>query len=184
MLAYVFWHQPADPAASDAYEELLRRFHRALAESAPDGFIDSASFALTGIPWLPPGAGYLDWYNVSDFPALGVLNEAAVAGARKIPHDEVASRAGIGFGGLYRLISGRPDLEGIAAGTWLRKPDGMGYPEFRDRASALADPSRMGLWQRQMSLGPGHEFCLLGPNHAAAPDVFGPLAVDLRILRP
>jgi hypothetical protein len=184
MLAYVFWHQPAEPAAHAAYEELLQRFHRALAESAPDGFVTSASFALSGIPWLPPGAAYLDWYNVTDFPALGVLNEAAVAGARKVPHDEVAGRAGIGFGGLYRLIFGRPDLEGMAAGTWLRKPDGMPYPEFRERASALVDSSCMGLWQRQMSLGPGPEFCLLGPNHAAAPDAFRPLPVDLRILRP
>ena len=90
MLAYVFWHHPADGVDAAVYEESLRTFHRALASHAPEGFLGSAAFAFRGVSWFPAEAGYLDWYNVADFAGLGALNDAAVAGARKEPHDDVA----------------------------------------------------------------------------------------------
>ena len=172
MLGYLLWHQPADPAQSAKYEELLSRFHQALAESAPEGFRGSAAFALE--------PGYLDWYNVADFTALGMLNDAAVEGARKTPHDAVAGRTGTGTGGLYRLISGRPDLGAAAVVTWLSKPAGMKYPDFLEQASSWVDPASMGFWQRQLTLGPGQEFCLLGRMRVEAPAAFRPLAANLR----
>ena len=180
MLSYVFWHNPAAGVNTADYEESLCEFHRTLAAHAPEGYLRSAAFAFSGAPWLPAAAGYLDWYAVADFASLGVLNEAAVTGARKDPHDKVARLSGAGFGGLYRLIAGRADFRDTRFGTWLRKPDGLDYGVFREQSAALVDPESMGLWQRQMSLGPGLEFCLLGPASVAAPEVFSPLAIELR----
>jgi hypothetical protein len=180
MLAYVFWHQPAAGVDTTIYEEALRRFHRTLGEHVPQGFLGSAAFGFRGVPWIPLGAGYLDWYAVADFTSLGLLNEAAVAGARQSPHDAVARLAGAGFGGLYRLVSGHARFEQMNCGTWMTKPEGMSYGAFLERASGAVDPASMGLWQRQMSLGPGLEFCIGSPGPVVAPAEFKPVAIELR----
>jgi len=179
MLAYVFWHSPAGGVAPSMYEESLTAFHRALAAHAPSGFRGSAAFAFRGAPWFSAEAGYLDWYEVEDFAGLGALNDAAVAGARKDPHDKVAQLAGAGLGGLYRLVAGSADFAGVSIGTWFRKPDGMSYRSFLDQASMLIDPSSMGLWQRQMSLGPGLEFCILSTDRVKTPETFSPVTIEM-----
>jgi hypothetical protein len=88
--------------------------------------------------------------------------------------------AGTGFGGLYRLIVGRADLARTNTGTWLSKPAGMNYAGFLEQVSRLVNPSSMGLWQRQMSLGPGPEFCVLGADRIDAPEAFSPVLIELR----
>ena len=135
MLAYVFWHRPAEDVARDAYEELLRAFHATL--DAP-----SACFRLDALPWKHVD-GYEDWYLVSDWAALGALNEEALAPARRAEHDAAAHASAHGWGGVYRLLAGpaRPP----AAVRWTP-------------ASGEADA----VWQRQMVLGPAPEFCLAG----------------------
>ena len=172
MLGYVLWHHPAAGVDAAPYEEALRAFHGTLT--------GSAVFAFHDVPWFPAPSGYLDWYTVADFAGLGALNEAAVSGARKEPHDSVARMAGAGFGGLYRLIVGQADWPRTNTGAWLTKPDGMKYAEFLEQASRLLDSSSSGLWQRQMALGPGPEFCLLSAGRIEAPEAFGPVSVDLR----
>ena len=172
MLGYVLWHHPAAGVDASVYEEALRTFHSTLT--------GSAAYAFHDVPWFPAPSGYLDWYTVADFASLGELNEAAVAGASKEPHDSVARMAGAGFGGLYRLIAGQVNWSRTNTGTWLRKPDGMKYAEFVEQASGLVDSSSRGLWQRQMTLGPGPEFCLLSDGRIEAPEAFGPVSVDLR----
>ena len=54
MLAYVFWHWPAENVAADRYVERLLAFHRTLAASPCPGFHGSEVFAVEGEPW--PGA--------------------------------------------------------------------------------------------------------------------------------
>src|SRR6266478_3735498 len=119
MLAYVFWHNPAGGVAASSYEDSLTAFHRTLAAHAPSGCRGSAAFTFRGAPWFPAESGYLDWYKVEDFAGLGALNDAAVAGAPKDPHDKVAQFAGAGVGGLYRLVAGRADFAGVSIGIWL-----------------------------------------------------------------
>jgi len=88
VLAYVFWHRPAEGADREAYEARLAVFHAALAAHPPDGFSASAALRVREAPWLPgTGAVYEDWYAVTGWDALGRLNEAAVRGARAEPHD-------------------------------------------------------------------------------------------------
>jgi len=174
MLAYAFWHHPAAGVAAASYEEALRAFHRTLT--------GSAAFAFRDVPWFPAQSGYLDWYTVKDFAGLGELNDAAVTGARKEPHDQVARMAGAGFGGLYRLVAGQTDLPRTTSGTWLSKPAGMKYTDFLEQASRLVN--RSSLWQRQMTLGPGPEFCLLGSGGIEAPEAFSPVSIELRQVWP
>jgi hypothetical protein len=178
MLAYAFWHQPAAGVAAADYEEALRAFHRTLAEHAPAGFLESAAFGFRDVPWFPAESGYLDWYAIADFTSLGLLNEAAVAGARQAPHDDA------GFGGLFRLVAGRANFEQTNFETWLKKPEGMPYSAFLAQVSRAIDPASMGLWQRQMNLGPGLEFCISSPTRVAAPVEFSPVAIELRAVFP
>lgn len=180
MLAYVFWHRAAAGVHAADYEESLREFHGTLASYPPSGFLGSASFRFPAAPWFPAGSGYLDWYRVADFASLGLLNEAAVAGARKAPHDRAARMAGAGFGGLFKLVAGRESIPQASFGTWLKKPAGMSYDLFLERAGKLVDPAQMGFWQRQMNLGPGLEFCALSPNRVEAPDEFDPVVIQFR----
>jgi len=171
MLAYVFWHWPSPSVDSTVYRKELLAFHRMLAAHPSEGLQGSRVWSVTGAPWLPIENAFEDWYLVEDFTALGKLNEAAVAGRRRDPHDSVARLVGGGVGGVYRrLTEGNQPLERV---SWLTKPSGMGYAVFLARM-----PPGVELWQRQMVLGPAPEFCL---GYEFAP--VGPDGVNLSIQR-
>jgi hypothetical protein len=175
-LAYVFWHWSDGPAPS--YGDRLVAFHRALGAHPPRGFRSSRSFAVSGARWLPRDAAFEDWYLIDDFAALGALNEAAISGARREPHDSVAALAAGGAGGLYALRAGDPGE--VATAWWFSKPAGTTYETFFGRLFPLAKEPGAALWQRQMVLGPAPEFCLRSPQEAAPPPELQALAVACR----
>ncbi len=156
MLAYVFWHLPAEDADPAAYEVRLGAFHAALAADPPTGFHGSAALRVSEAPWLPgSGTAYEDWYAVEDWTALGRLNEAAVRGARAQPHDAVAVRAGASAGAVYGLVSG-PRVLAAGRASWLGKPPGADRDAFHAK---LEGPGRS-VWMRQMVLGPAPEYAV------------------------
>jgi hypothetical protein len=162
VLAYIFWHSPLPCHDQAAYESSLARFHGRLEPSEIEGFTGSAAFLVTGATFAASGAPtYEDWYLVDDFAALGRLNEAAVAGSRKAPHDAVAAQAGAGAAGLYALRGGVSTAPSELA-VWFSKPPASSYGEIFDRVAG-----RGALWQRQMTLGPSPELCLLGDEPLA-----------------
>jgi hypothetical protein len=165
MLAYFFWHWPA---ATDAYERDLIAFHRTLAADPPPGFLGSSVARLPAALWLPEGGGYEDRYLLADFAALGALNEAAVSGQRRAPHDAVAARAAGGAGGLYRLRAGRADGIFRPYRAWTAKPAGTSYAEFDEFLRPLVTEGTL-VWQRQLTLGPTPEFCIETAAPLASP---------------
>ncbi len=179
MLAYVFWHWAEEAGAAGRYEELLCAFHRALGTHPPEGFRGSAALRIAGAGWLPQGRGYEDWYLLDDFAALGTLNEAAVAGARQAPHDQVARLARGGTAGVYRLIAGRPEFKGARWATWISKPAGSSYSEFYDELRPWPERPETTLWQRQLTLGPTSEFCLQSRERLELPEPFRAAAVEI-----
>lgn len=170
MLAYLFWHWPAPTVDAARYAESLVAFHRALASSAPPGLRGSRVYEVEAAPWLAVPRAFEDWYLVDDFAALGALNDAAVSGARRDPHDAAARLAGGGHGGVYRLVAPGTG-SALDRTTWCSKPAGVSYPEFLPRLPAGET------WQRQMVLGPAPEFCVVGVDAAAA---LGGVAVAAR----
>ena len=165
MLAYVLWHWCGREVEMTRYLEALTDFHRALAADPPAGFRGSRVVSVESAPWAPVARALEDWYFVDDFAALGALNEAAVAGRRRAPHDGAARLAAGGKGGVYRNLSAgsrAPDRV-----TWLSKPGGMDQKDFLARL-----PSAVELWQRQMVLGPAPEFRLSGELVAPAFEAF------------
>jgi hypothetical protein len=162
VLAYVFWHLPAPDIDAAEYEARLAAFHAALRAERPTGLGLTATLALDAIPWLDGAAGYEDWYLVDDFAALGVLNAAAVSGSRQASHDAAAAAAHSGVAGIMGHIAGPllPERPGWAA--WLKKPAGMTYDAFHAELwEALSNDASA--WQRQMTLGPATEYCVLAP---------------------
>ena len=147
VLAYVFWHRPAPGA--HAYEERLTAFHDVIG-------VESTWHRVSGLPWMGGLDGYEDWYLVDDWAQLGALNERAVSGARRGPHDAAAHAAGWSTAGVYALRRGNPALLGITHAAWRDRPAGVDAAQFE--ASA---PGRS-VWQRQMTLGPTPEYVLLG----------------------
>jgi hypothetical protein len=160
VLAYVFWHVPV-PGVPD-YEERLGAFHAALRRERPAGVGLTATVALDAIPWLGGAAGYEDWYLVEDFCTLGVLNAAAVSGGRRAPHDAAAEVAHHGVAGVMGHVAGPLLPERPAWAAWLSKPAGMAYDAFH---AALWEALRndASAWQRQMTLGPATEYCVIAP---------------------
>jgi len=146
MLAYVFWHRPQPGTPLADYEEGLRAFHGRVS-------VPSASFRVSALPFGDADAGYEDWYLVASWAALGELNAAAVSGARRPPHDAVARLAADGWGAVYLLVRGhaRPPT----TTRWVSKPSTESYDAF------LAGTPAPTVWQRQMTLGPASEFCLV-----------------------
>lgn len=143
MLAYVFWHRPGDGVDSADYEQGLRAFHSEL--DCPSG-----SFRLEQLPF-GTGGGYEDWYLAEAWAALGQLNETAVDARRRTAHDRAAAGTARGWGGIYELIRGEPQ---IPAGTaWFDKPLGEPSEDF------IASRPEETIWRRQMVLGPAPEFC-------------------------
>jgi hypothetical protein len=178
MLAYVFWHWPQPGVDAGVYLTALREFHDSLAAGKPEGFIHSCAYRLNGAPWLP-GDAYEDWYVIEDSSALDPINEAAVAGRRKEPHDRAARLAAGGTAGLYRFRQGHGDLGASRAAAWFSKPAGTSYEEFFARLAFWTSRSKHSLWGRQMTLGPTPEFCLLAPQRPDLPDTFGGVMIDL-----
>ncbi len=161
MLAYVFWHWPAPALDAARYAEALVGFHRSLGGSPPAGFRGSRVFEIEGAAWVPVECAYEDWYLVDDFAALGALNDAAVSGARREPHDAAARLAAGGQGGVYRLL-GALGPAAAPRTTWCSKPAGEAYPQYLARL-----PSGE-VWQRQLVLGPAPEFCVVGADATAS----------------
>ena len=175
MLAYVFWHIPAPNTDRAHYERLLIDFHKSLAAHAPPGFHSSLIFRTQNSPWVGNGApAYEDWYVIENSSALDPLNDFAISGPRKAPHDLVASLASSGAAGLYRLKSGSIEsMKHARHALWFSKPS-ISYDAFFARLRPQIEAPQTTLWLRQMVLSVAPEFCLrsatmpqLLPNIAA-----------------
>ena len=86
-----------------------------------------------------------------------MLNDAAVSGRRRAPHDLAAAHAAAGAGGVYRLVSGEAASIRAPFAAWVTKPRGTSHEDFARELAGLGGA----VWQRQLVLGPGSEFCLL-----------------------
>ena len=147
MLAYVFWHRPGDGVDSAEYEQGLGAFHSALD-------LVSESFRLEQLPF-GTGGGYEDWYLTETWAGLGELNELAVDARHRSSHDRVAIRTARGWGGIYELAKGEPQIP--PGSEWFDKPRG------ETSESLLASRPEATIWRRQMVLGPAPEFCAAAP---------------------
>ncbi len=179
MLAYIFWHQPWGEIESGDYEQRLAGFHETLAAADLEGFHGSSTFRVEGARWLVSGSrGYEDWYLLEGSYAMDPLNEFAVSGGRKDPHDRVAGASTNGAGGLYRLRSGLCNVIEASRATWLTKPRGTGYEEFYAGIKPWTDNPETSLWRRQMVLGPAPEFCVLASDNIEFPEGLEPISVE------
>jgi hypothetical protein len=181
MLAYVFWHWPYRNVDRASYQDDLAKFHMSVATSRPDGFQYSVVFRIEGTPWIGEEVeAYEDWYVVEGSWALDLLNDAAVSHSRKEPHDRVAQRAAGGAGGLYRFRNGQVDVRQSRFAAWLSKPTGTSYETFYASLSPWTSQPGVGLWGRQMVLGPTPELCLLSPARIDLPESFKGLTSGLK----
>ena len=145
-LAYVFWHWPAQ---IESYEERMQAFHTAL------GRPGTVTFKLERAPFDEVEAPYEDWYPVEDWAAIGELNDFAVTGARKAPHDLVAGMSRKGAGAVFKLIEGGLPLKEVTFAAWSPKP-----PDC---------PAGAAVWQRQLVLGPAPEYAVLAASPVEVP---------------
>ena len=171
MLAYVFWHWPRPTITKYDYLQKLSLFHDSLAANPSEGFSHSIVFEIPNPPWLKADSiAYEDWYLVEDSASLDKLNFAAVSGQNEQPHNTVAVEAAGGIAGLYRLKQG--EISGLACSRfalWFAKSSAVTYPDLYAKFSALTFQPGVGLWCRQMTLGPTTEFCLRSEEQLSLP---------------
>jgi hypothetical protein len=183
MLAYVFRHWPLQGLDRGDYEATLLQFHRSIANESPAGFHRSFVFRLEKAPWIAAtGSIYEDWYLVENFAALESLNEGAVSGKNRSPHDSIAQRASGGSGALYRLRAGEPHFAKVRVALWFSKPRGLPYPEFYAGVPREALDKGGGLWERQMVLGPSPECCLLLASQMIVPKALDADEIQLELV--
>lgn len=183
MLAYVFWHWPQSSIERGSYLDHLADFHQTLAAHKPDGFRKSVVFGIRGTNWLnTTGEAFEEWYLLDDSAAMDRLNEAAVSGACEEPHNRVAREAADGTGGLYRLRSGQENLAKSRFAVWLSKPNGVSYNDFYAALQPLTSQEGVGLWGRQMTLGPTTEFCVHSALEAELPQGYTGLNLALELI--
>jgi hypothetical protein len=111
---------------------------------------------------------YEDCYLLQSSAALDELNEAAMRGACKAPHDRLAHAMEAGCAGLYSLVRGRPVAVPAGNARWFSKPQGMGYEELYARFHPAIFDTGATIWRRQMVLSPAPEFCAFGQGLDAA----------------
>jgi hypothetical protein len=183
MLAYVFWHSPKPDIDPEDYIQKLRAFHDSLNAHAPEGFSRSIVFELTNPPWLTTeGVAFEDWYLLEDSAALDKLNFAAVSGENEKPHNRVAADAANGTAGLYRLRQG--DIDGLRSSRlalWFSKSPNVSYPDLYSELEPLASNPGVGVWCRQMTLGPTPEFCLRSVANLILPRAISTEAYPIRV---
>jgi hypothetical protein len=161
MLAYLFWHVPFQSIESKDYEAALLKFQSELARTSPQGLASCSTYRISEVHWLNGRRGYEDWYFVDSSAALDVLNKAAVNPQRWDVHAAVADKMEFGYGGLYEHLQGEAQsLDGMRA-VWLKRPRGIRY-EQPLRELVGASTGVLSCWRRQMTLGPGDEFVVIG----------------------
>lgn len=207
MLAYLFWHRPAEGVDPSSYERALERFHRSLAHRRPCGFHASGSARVQALPWALGGAdaagepaaadareragagasrgpAYEDWYVIDDWAALGVLEEAAVSHGHITAHDALATRAGVGSGGVYRLLEGSARSLSAPTAVWVSPAAGHERASLQALLGDGLEPARDGLWRRCLVLGPAPEYGVLAAEAPAGvsarrlPDGWSARALD------
>jgi hypothetical protein len=180
MLAYVFWHWPHPDIEQSIYEERLINFHQTLHIQKPDGFRFSMVLRAEGQPWVGGDReSYEDWYLIENSAGLDPLDQAAVSGFRREPHNQIAQWAAGGTGGLYRLRADEPGITNVQIAFWFAKPSGITYTTLYEQLEPYGKQTPGSLWQRQMTLGPAPEFCWHMPQGAGLPPVPNALQIPV-----
>ena len=184
-LAYVFWHWPKPEVSAGSYEANLISFMRSLNSDKPRGFVEATSFRADALPWgRQGGSTYEDWYVLEDFAALGSLNDGAVAGQSRGPHDAVAKGYMRGAGGVFKTVSGGLSLRNARYATWIEKTIGPSYQSYYDDVGKNVGGKETILWRRQLVLGPSPQFCVHSAEPIQFPRSFRPTSTRLERIGP
>jgi len=139
----------------------LVAFHRDLGKRAGDGFQSSATYRISETPWLDGVSGYEDWNFVESSTALDPLNKMAVAPDMWDVHAGISSKTDTGHGGIYYHLFGDANPKTLPRTAWLKRPRGIRYESpLTEIAGQVKGP--VSVWRKQMVLGPGYEFAVLG----------------------
>jgi len=115
---------------------------------------------------------------------LDAINDAAISGPRKAPHDLVASMAASGAAGLYRLKTGQLESMRTAGhALWFSKPS-ITYDAFFAQLRPITEAPQINLWLGQMVLSAAPEFCLHSATMPHLPPDFAVIHCPIQAIYP
>jgi hypothetical protein len=163
--------------SSKTYENALITFHRSLYNFGVKGYIGSQTFKIEGAYWMGASeSGYEDWYLLKDSSVMDKLNQAAVSGSVKDPHNTAAHMATSLHAGLYVIKSPYPSFLSGKSAVWFTKPREMDLNQILSNYGNSND--NIGdLWMRLMVLGPTPEYCIVSENRIELPENLHPVNV-------
>jgi hypothetical protein len=80
------------------------------------------------------------------------------------------------------LRTGELNLAGSRFALWFSKPAGTSYEDFYTLVQPWTSQPGIGLWGRQMVLGPTPEFCLLSPTMVELSERFDVFNMPLELI--
>ncbi len=108
------------------------------------------------------------------------LNDAAISGTAREPHDSVARDYMKGAGGVFRMISGGLRLRDAEFVAWVDKSVGPSYESYYEEIAKNVGARSTDLWRRQMVLGPSSQFCVHSEDEIQFPESFRPISAQLQ----
>jgi len=184
LFAYVFWHWPRPEISRDSYETKLTAFLHALSSEEPAGLVEALSFRVEALPWFPQrGNLYEDWYIVDNFAAIATLNETAIGGGARGPHDSIAKDYMKGAGAIFKSIKGDIRVRDARLAIWIEKGIGQPYQSYYDEVAKSVGDRKADLWRRQMVLGPSPQFCIHSEEVLEIPASLHPISSKLEVIK-
>ncbi len=182
MLAIVFWNSRRTNASENDYRSSLIEFHQALNKNKPAGFRFSVTYRAGAVPWFAPkNEIFEDWYLLSNFAAMDVLDRAVLSTHGKEAHRYLMSNTGQASGAAFGLTRGMARMENLPVANWLQKPRNVSDCKLLKTIEEQLPAGKFSFWSRAMALGPTEQ-CVLSSGPVALPSRYRAVSVQRKLV--
>ena len=163
-------------------ERLFIAFHKALNENKPSGFRFSVTYRIQAVPWFTPrNEIFEDWYVMSNFAAMDVLDRAVLSTHGKEAHRYLMKNTAKASGGAFGLTKGVARMEDLPVANWLHRHRSFSNDKLVKMVEEQLPGGKYSFWNRAMALGPTEQ-CLLSSGPVELPSSYRAVSVQRKLV--